>query len=134
MKLVDHIQAPGRGTTWRPLGKKEVLPDCEQSSPDGLVLPGLDFGQVLGGGGVPGERRCSAIGLQLGDCTQQHIEGSRYCYYHDKVQKGVIDSFMSTNSSGGWYEESPRNIYPVWPLPVEGYWLLDRAMPAEVAA
>ena len=29
----------------------------------------------------------------LGFCTQLNMEGSPYCFYHDKMLKGLIDPF-----------------------------------------
>lgn len=122
------IQAPGRGSVWRPLGKTELLPDLQPSSSDGLVSFLAEYNQVLGGGRVCGERRCSAIGLHNGDCSQQRTNHSRYCYYHDKVQTGVISTFQGTSSTGGWHDAEPRDLYPVWPLPINGYVLLEREL------
>lgn len=139
-----QAHAPGKGSVWRPLGANEHLPDLPPSSADGLVMLLAEYGQVLGGGPVPGELRCSAIGLHAGDCSQRHIDGSRYCAYHEKVRTGIITSFLVTNSAGtyvdtervgegaSWQEVSPSSIYPVWPLPEKGYVLLDREV--ELAA
>ncbi len=41
----------------------------------------------------------------------KHIEGSAYCYYHDKLAKGLTEP------------EEPQS-YPVWPLPKSGYVLI----------
>lgn len=61
----------------------------------------------------------------------QHASDSRYCYYHDKVQKGDIDSFLGLNSAGSWDEVSPSTFYPVWPLPEHGYvWLAEEDIAA----
>lgn len=54
-------------------------------------------------GGYKGSHRCNALALYRGDCPQQREPGSIYCYYHDKVQRGLLEPFV--------------NAYPVWPLP-----------------
>jgi hypothetical protein len=72
----------------------------------GEVLPD----QVTAIGRRPGIRRCSALGLERGDCQQERMEGSAYCYYHDKVQEGLT---LPT-----------ADVYPVWPLPRTGYRLV----------
>ena len=101
--------SPGKGRTWRPLGRNEVLEDLER-----------DLGQAK----VPGHRRCSVQGLLLGDCEMEKVDGSAYCYYHDKVQRDLITEFREKNSGLGWVDVNPRAWYPVWPLPREGYVLL----------
>lgn len=115
--------APGRGTTWRPLGRNEELPFLGDIMPGPLTVPAAEFGQVLGGSGIPGDWRCRAVGLTYGDCHQQRKTGSAYCYYHDKVQRGAITEHAD-------YPEgrpvSPRTLYPVYPLPRDGYILLER--------
>lgn len=67
------------------------------------------------GGVLAGEKRCLAVGLQLGDCRSQRWDkvGSNYCYYHAKLEAGI-----STPTG---------KIYPVWPLHPKGYVLLDEA-------
>lgn len=89
----QNTVAPGRGILWRPLTKRERT----------LV--------------------CSCEGLLLGDCTEQVIEGSAYCYYHNKVLRGDI-TYFEANMAKGIAEVSPTHYYPVWPLPVTGYVLL----------
>lgn len=123
--------APGRGSVWRPRTKSDQLPDLERSSVAELVTAMAELGTVLGGGGVPGSWRCNAIGLPKGDCTQYHLADSRYCYYHQKVQDQTIQDFYATNSSGAPVEVSPRQSYPVYPLPKSGYILLEREMRGE---
>ncbi len=109
--------AIGRGTTWRPLGRREVLPALASTHfPSGLRLFGFgdttnDGVAVLGGGPVPGAQRCAVSGLLRGPCRMKHIEGSAYCYYHDKLAKGLTEP------------EEPQS-YPVWPLPKSGYVLI----------
>lgn len=95
------LASNGRGVTWRPLGSNEVL------------------------------AKCSAQGLELGGCFLPHAHDSAYCYYHDKVQKGEVDTFLSLNSAGSWTEVPPHSVYPVWPLPVHGYvWLVEATVAA----
>lgn len=98
-------EASGRGTLWRPLGTHEVLGDTDVT---------------------PGALRCS-----VHYCSMQHSDDSVYCYYHNKVQTGAIDSFLTLNSAGSWEEVSPLHVFPVWPLPKSGYvWLADDAVAA----
>ena len=120
----SHALTSGRGTTWRPRGQSEVLPSLSHSSAAGLVLLGAEYGEVLGGGNVPGELRCAATGLRLGGCNMQHQPNSAYCYYHSKVQAGTISTFQETGSDGGWRDVAPQEFYPVWPLPEHGYIML----------
>lgn len=69
--------------------------------------------------------RCAARGLILGDCCERQSQDSVYCYYHSKVQRGVISTHLAKNSNGAWVEAAPSNVYPVWPLPATGYVLLE---------
>lgn len=85
--------APGRGKLWRPLGKRERT------------------------------HVCSAAGLLVGDCTEHCIEEAAYCYYHDKVERGLV-TYFEANMSRGLTEVPPTHFYPVWPLPKSGYVLL----------
>lgn len=74
---------------------------------------------------LKGSQRCHAVGLERGDCRQRRQPDSRYCYYHDKLQKGL------TSPSVPLPEESDQRdgmaLYPVWPLPEGGYVLLDES-------
>lgn len=106
MAGIDVTVAPGRGSVWRPMTARER--------------------RELG-------PRCSATGLLLGDCDQQRFGESPYCYYHEKIACGHIDTFVAKNASLAWEEVSPRSVYPVYPLPVVGYVLLV-ATPQAVAA
>jgi hypothetical protein len=107
---------------WRPLTRNEELPFLYDTMPGPLTEPGAEFGQVLGGSGMPGNWRCRATGLELGGCHMQRTSGSNYCYYHDKVQREVITEFADREGR----PVSPRTVYPVWPLPSSGYVLLKR--------
>lgn len=62
--------APGRGTTWRPLTKRERTSDC------------------------------AAVGLLLGDCSGSSIEDSAYCFYHTKVEQELITYFEANTEHG----------------------------------
>lgn len=67
---------------------------------------------ALRGGEVRRSReRCHAIGLLRGDCEVHRHTDSLYCYYHDKVQRGLL--------------EPTARVYPVFPLPAEGYVLAE---------
>lgn len=59
------------------------------------------------GGVTPGAKRCLALGLVRGDCPHTRESLSSYCYYHSKLQKGLT--------------ERTADVYPVWPLPPQGY-------------
>lgn len=67
--------------------------------------------ELWSGGKVKGEMRCSALGLPRGDCEQERLPHSAYCFYHDKLQQELTEPTAMT--------------YPVWPLPKAGYILLD---------
>jgi hypothetical protein len=85
------------------------------------ILPSMTYAED--GCSVPSERRCHAIGLEKGDCRQERLPDSRYCYYHDKLQRGVTHPSVPT-------PEDPRDgmaLYPVWPLPEDGYFLLTES-------
>ncbi len=65
-------------------------------------------------GRLPGPQRCGAIGIGTvlpgaHDCRQV-AWGSTYCYYHEKLRKGLM--------------EPSAPVYVVWPLPPEGYFLV----------
>lgn len=85
--------------SWRPRYASEALPPVPS----------------VYGGFIPSYLRCHALGLGLGskkgDCVQFRVDGSYYCYYHDKVQRGVL--------------EPEHHLYPVWPLPSKGYVLME---------
>lgn len=66
-----------------------------------------------------GEDRCGAIGLVAGDCREWRLPDSTYCRYHDKLQRGLT--------------EPTADIYPVWPLPEEGYVLTEEVEQSWVA-
>lgn len=86
--LREHRPSPR--LHWRERGD-EVLPD------------------MLGpyGGVTPGAKRCLAVGLERGDCPHIRTFTSSYCYYHEKLQRGLT--------------EPTADAYPVWPLPPLGY-------------
>lgn len=67
--------------------------------------------------------QCSASGLILGDCTERHLEGSAYCYYHTKVQQELV-TYFEANMSRGLTQVAGSHYYLVWPLPKNGYVLL----------
>jgi hypothetical protein len=79
---------------WRDRYPTDVLDDME--SPYGGFLRGKD--------------RCSVVGLEAGDCHMRREPDSAYCYYHQKLQQGLATP--------------TADIYPVWPLPENGYVLL----------
>lgn len=112
--MTQPTTAPGRGIVWRPRTKDEHLVPCGGTTKRTQVDP-----------------VCSAVGLTREfrqmpvDCSQPRAVGSAYCYYHDKVQRGLIDSFRSTNSAGEWSAVPPHLLYPVYPLPLSGYVLLE---------
>ena len=83
--------------------------------PTDAPMPDLE---LWSGGVVKGERRCSALGLPRGDCEQERVPNSAYCFYHDKLQRELTTPTAMT--------------YPVWPLPLNGYLFLDESQ--EVAA
>lgn len=83
---------PVAGVAWRERYYGEVLPDQE------------DRGEL---GARAGDQRCGAIGLMRGDCDHGSWRGRVYCYYHEKVRLGLL--------------EPTAEIYPVWPLPANGY-------------
>lgn len=57
----------------------------------------------LSSGRLRGSLRCAVLGLTRGDCQQQKLPDSIYCYYHDKLHKGQTST--------------DEDLYPVWPLP-----------------
>lgn len=64
------------------------------------------------GGVIKGADRCGAIGLEQGNDCVQEAPDSVYCYYHTKLLQGLT---------------KPNSMYyPVWPLPAEGYVLVER--------
>lgn len=83
--------APGRGSLWRPRTKSESDP-----------------------------LRCATLGLPWGDCSQHPVEGSVYCYYHDKVLREVLTWFVDHRNR----EVPASHYYLVYPLPKGGYVLL----------
>lgn len=74
---------------------------------------------------MPGNRRCHAIGLEMGDCRQQRTSDSLYCYYHDKLQRGVLGASVPAPEEAD--QRDGMALYPIWPLPVEGYYMLSMA-------
>ena len=70
-------------------------------------LPSLDAAF----GGVPGRVRCGAHGLLRGGCYLEREAESVYCYYHSKLQAGLLDHDVA--------------VYPVWKLPPHGYRFTD---------
>lgn len=106
----------GNWTRRRPLRHLEATSPQEWRQPEpGESLPD----QYTALGRRPGFRRCSALGLERGDCQQERMPDSVYCYYHEKVQDGRS---LPT-----------ADVYPVWPLPPTGYRLADRQL-AELPA
>jgi hypothetical protein len=85
------------------------------------ILPDLTYEEH--GVRIRGTRRCHAIGLEMGDCRQASIEGSHYCYYHDKLQRGVITPSVPAPEEAD--QRDGMALYPTWPLPREGYVLLS---------
>lgn len=86
---------------------------------------------------MPGGQRCHAIGLPTGDCRQAKEPDSEYCYYHDKLQLGLMEPSVPTAQSWGpaWtHDLDGIALYPVWPLPAEGYVLLEDAPDVLVVA
>lgn len=69
------------------------------------------------GGVTPGNKRCLATNLERSDCPHARTLTSSYCYYHEKLQKGLT--------------EPSADAYPVWPLPPHGYVVVEEK---EVAA
>jgi hypothetical protein len=68
-----------------------------------------------------------------------HVEGSAYCYYHDKLQRGLLEPHVDTkrveveefDQSTGKRTVKVRvmsvtrtDCYPVYPLTPNGYVLL----------
>lgn len=49
--------------------------------------------------------------LERGDCPQERTTTSSFCYYHEKLVDGLT--------------EPTGELYPVWPIPAEGYVLVD---------
>lgn len=76
-----------------------VLPREVERLPRGEGLPDLERSS----GPLRGHRRCAAVGLTRGDCQQPHVADSIYCYYHDKLHRGMT--------------EPTGKLYPAWPLP-----------------
>lgn len=64
-------------------------------------------------GAIAPERRCAAIGLERGDCKMRTDDV--YCYYHAKVAAGMLDP-------------DEQALYPVFPLPANGYVLVATTM------
>lgn len=87
------------------------------------MLPPLTFDEH--GVSVPSDRRCHAIGLEMGDCRQTRTDESLYCYYHDKLQRGVLDASVPAPEEAD--QRDGMALYPIWPLPVEGYYMLSEA-------
>lgn len=81
-----------------------------ERKPNDKVLPDLDLSTGIT---RKGEDRCGVIGLPAGPCRGAHVPGSAYCFYHDKLQKGLTEPTAQT--------------YPVWPLPLNGYVLLEES-------
>lgn len=65
-----------------------------------------------------GHARCAAVGLYFGDCTQPHTGTSIYCYYHDKLRRGLT--------------EPTGDLYPVWPLPGYRHRLESKSKPKKL--
>lgn len=108
------------GRVWRPRYRNEELLDFPSSR-----------------GRIPGSLRCRAIGLVFGDCKFRRVNESAYCYYHDKVQRGVTHGGfyldpgvpeewaeamrLGAVQDGGLMYVEERRLYPVLPLPRHGY-------------
>lgn len=67
-------------------------------------------------------QRCHALGLENGDCRFPRTDTSLYCYYHEKLQKGLCDPSVPSPEEAD--QRDGMALYPVWPLPAEGYALL----------
>lgn len=65
---------------------------------------------------MPGAKRCLAVGLVRGDCPQPRTLSGNYCYFHEKLQKGLT--------------EPSADVYPVWPLPTSGYVVTEEVVAA----
>lgn len=78
--------------------------------------PALPDVELWSGRTLKGERRCNVLGLPRGDCEQERLDHSAYCFYHDKLQRGLAEPTAQT--------------YPVWPLPLSGYVFTDEAQRA----
>lgn len=92
------------------------------------VLPALTMKEH--GVAVPSHQRCHAIGLEVGDCRQARASRSLYCYYHDKLQRGLTTPSVPSPDEAD--QRDGMALYPVWPLPADGYFLLNevpRRMP-----
>lgn len=76
--------------------------------PTDAALPDME---LFSGRTIPGADRCHAIGLPRGDCEQERWRDSAYCFYHDKLQKGLTTP--------------TAEVYPAWPLPLSGYVFTD---------
>ena len=113
----------GEGITWR-----------RRNESDG-ALPNL----VTTTGFVAGQNRCLATNLLRGDCPMHRRPDSSYCYYHQKLAKGLLEPHISTVrvEREEFDQRTGRRIvrnrivaqtrvdcYPVYPLPTEGYILL----------
>lgn len=95
------------------------------------VLPPLTYDEW--GSSVPSRARCHAIGLEKGDCRQARTPDSLYCYYHDKLQRGVLDPSVPTPEDLAVGDNRPgMALYPVWPLPAGGY-VLETESPRRLA-
>lgn len=87
---------------------------------------------------VPSSRRCAATNLPKGDCQMQKLNDSAYCFYHDKLQRGVAEPHVdSVRVQVETFDDHGKrrvrtetqsvvrtDCYPVWPLPKAGYVLL----------
>lgn len=94
------------------------------------VLPPLTHEEH--GVGVPSNRRCHAIGLENGDCRSPRVapslerpEGSLYCYYHDKLARGVCEPSVPSPEEAD--QRDGMALYPTWPLPEDGYVLMTES-------
>lgn len=81
---------------------------ARERRPSDAPLPDVE---LWSGRIIKGTARCHAIGLPRGDCEQERWRHSAYCFYHDKLQRGLT-------------EPTAQN-YPVWPLPLSGYVFTD---------
>lgn len=99
-----------RGPRRRPLRRSRPAPrlTARERRPSDPALPDLE---LWSGRTVSGDSRCHVIGLPLGDCEAERWSHSVYCFYHDKLQRGLTEPTAMT--------------YPVWPLPLSGYIFTD---------
>jgi len=127
---IFNIPMPGRTnvrlwkTSWRTPTRRRQLRQARpvtrreyrERRPTDAPLPDVE---LWSGRTIKGSLRCQVIGLPRGDCEQERWRDSAYCFYHDKLQRGLT--------------EPTAESYPVWPLPLSGYVFTDEPIEAVVA-